>query len=144
VRSNDVSDQTRFIKWFGAGTPAEIEAVAVRYETMLVFSSIATYWCPLINNLDFAWDVGDFAAVHPAEPNSVFFTPEYFAKPLTGSDTQTGTIVHELAHQAGAGLRPEVYGTTDAKMLATSNPANARNNADNYEYFVEDLLWGIP
>jgi peptidyl-Lys metalloendopeptidase len=144
VRSGEVADQNRFIKWFGGATPAEIEAVATRYDTMLLFTSISTYWCPLINNLDFAWDVGDAAAVHPNEPNSVFFTPAYFTMKLTGSDTQTGTLVHEIAHQAGAGLKPEVYGTTKAKALAKSDPTKARNNADNYQYFVEDLLWGVP
>lgn len=144
LKSNATVDQDRYIKWFGAGTPADIKAVISTYETMLPLSIISAYWCPKVNNLAFAWDVGDFAAVDPAAPGAMFFAPDFFTKPLTGANTQAGTVVHELAHQAGAKLRPEVRGPSAVKSLAKTNPANASRNADNYKYYVEDLLWGVP
>jgi len=71
-------------------------------------------------------------------------TPAFFKMPNTGVDSQRGTIVHELTHVVGVGLKPELYGPSEAKNLAKSDPTKARKNSDNYQYYVEDLLWGIP
>ena len=39
---------------------------------------------------------------------------------------------------SNAGTQDHVYGQTDAKSLAKSNPTQAIDNADNHEYFAEN------
>ena len=58
------------------------------------------------------------------------------ADPLIGYDTKLGIIIHELSH-AVARRDDIVYGQYDCKQLAIKDPKAARDNADNYEYFVE-------
>ncbi len=137
-------DLARQQKWFGAlssDTAAKIQNV---YETSLAQASFAQFWCPLSNDLSFKWDVGDLAAVSPDEaPGAIFLTPSFFDLGTSGKDSQMGTFIHELSHLVGIGLHPEVYGTDDALKLASSDPVKAKNNSDNYQYYVEDLIFGI-
>jgi peptidyl-Lys metalloendopeptidase len=144
LKSKDIADQNRFLKWFGSGAPADVSTVLKIYETILTLSSMSTYWCPNNSIPQLVWDVGDLAAVHPSAPGAMFFTPAFFRRPANGKDSQQGTVVHELSHLAGATLKPEVYQPGPAKNLASSNPANARRNGDNFEYYYEDLLFNVP
>jgi peptidyl-Lys metalloendopeptidase len=58
----------------------------------------------------------------------------------TGRDTQGGVIVHEASHyDAGGGTDDHEYGEVPALDLAKDDPEKARNNADNIEYYCEDL-----
>lgn len=57
---------------------------------------------------------------------------------LSGYDSKTSTIVHELAH-ALAYIDDKAYGPDSCKNLAKSAPHLAANNADNYCYFVSTL-----
>jgi peptidyl-Lys metalloendopeptidase len=114
------------------------------YDGALAAAVFTVFWCPVRNDLDFKWEVGDIAAVHPSAPGAMFVTPDFFKLNTTGRDSQQGTLIHELTHIVGIGLHPEVYGVNDAKALAAKNPANARRNSDNYQYYVEDLIFGIP
>lgn len=50
-----------------------------------------------------------------------------------------GTLIHESSHfDANGGTQDFVYGQTDAKSLAQSDPDDAVFNADNHEYFAEN------
>lgn len=132
------------LKWFGPlDSPAGARVQKV-YESSTALASFTLVWCPVQNDLDFAWDVGDLAAVHPSEPGAIFLTPKFFQLKTTGVDSQRGTLVHELTHVTGLGLKPEIYGTTNAKALAKNDAARARLNSDNYQYYVEDLVFGLP
>jgi peptidyl-Lys metalloendopeptidase len=62
----------------------------------------------------------------------------FWSAPLTGIDSRSGTIVHELSHSV-AGTQDIVYGTVNAQTLATNNPGQAVTNADNFEYFAESV-----
>jgi len=138
------ADTARQAKWFGALNSTTAAAVLKVYRDALAASNFTHLWCPVRNDLDFAWQPGDVAAVHSSEPGAIFLTPAFFKMPNTGVDSQRGTIVHELTHVVGVGLKPELYGPSEAKNLAKSDPTKARKNSDNYQYYVEDLLWGIP
>ena len=60
------------------------------------------------------------------------------ASTLTGSDNKMGILTHELSH-AIISTDDIVYGQRGCRELAKNAPADAINNADNYEYFVESL-----
>lgn len=62
----------------------------------------------------------------------------FFTAQLTGEDSRAGTLLHELTHVV-AGTEDYTYGRTNARKRAAGNPNEAVDNADNYEFFMEDL-----
>jgi peptidyl-Lys metalloendopeptidase len=62
----------------------------------------------------------------------------FFKAPLTGDDSRSGTLLHELTHVV-ADTEDHTYGRTNAQERAVGNPNEAVDNADNYEFFMEDL-----
>ena len=54
---------------------------------------------PIKNDLDFQWDIGNYAAAHPSEPGAIFLTAKFFAAGTAGADSQMGTVIHELRRQ---------------------------------------------
>ncbi|MFZ6779700.1 M35 family metallo-endopeptidase [Undibacterium sp. Ji83W] len=131
------------IKWFGALNSSSADAVKKVYDAATGAATFTVFWCPVRNDLEFKWDVGDLAAVHPSVPGAIFLTPDFFKLQTTGSDSQRGTIIHELTHIVGIGLRPEVYGSALTKVLAATDPVKSRRNSDNYQYYIEDLIFGL-
>lgn len=64
--------------------------------------------------------------------------PPYFRARMEGTDARWGILIHEGSHIA-ANTRDHVYRPNGALTLAKDNPAQAAENADNYEYFTETL-----
>jgi len=125
---------TLYTTWFGAYT-------ASRWNT-------ASGTITKINGLSTAiFDCGAsgcssssvFAYVYPTDStHTIYLCNQFWKSGTTGYDTQPGTIVHESSHFNDiGGTQDHAYGTTAAKNLASSNPAQAVKNADNYEYFGE-------
>jgi peptidyl-Lys metalloendopeptidase len=145
VKDPTPADLDRLQKWFGplaSNTAAQLQK---EYAAALTHASFSQFWCPVSNDLDFKWNGGDLAAVHPDAPGAIFLTPDFFKLSTTGADSQIGTFIHELTHLAGIGLKPEeVYGTQKARQLALSDPARARRNSDNFQYYIEDLVFKLP
>lgn len=87
--------------------------------------------------------VGDIAATYVNARGDVeaWFCTAFFALPArVGFDTQAGTVVHELTHSIGHTTDiPGAYGVAGSQNLGTNRPSDAVENADNYEYYVEDL-----
>lgn len=69
----------------------------------------------------------------------IAFAPLFFAAPLKGPNSQVGTLLHEMSHNAADTDDIDgAYGREGAGQLARSNPNQAVRNADNYEFFIED------
>ena len=69
----------------------------------------------------------------------VYLCPIFWVIPVLGTDSQAGTIVHELSHlNAVFGTRDEAYGQRAARELAARDPAAASRNADSWEYLAEN------
>ena len=84
---------------------------------------------------------GVFAFVYPTETatHPIHFCDAFWAASATGTDSKAGTLIHEFSHFVNvATTQDHVYGQTSAHNLAVTTPANAPNNADNYEYFFEN------
>lgn len=128
-----------FSKWLGAPSSDTAKGVAKRLRSGAFFAGFQSYWCPLMNNAEFKWEFGDLAGVHPDSKIDVFFTFDYFDLPLSGQDSQASTLTHEVMHQVGADLWPEIYEKPKLIKLAKVKPADARRNAQSLEYFVEDI-----
>ncbi|MET4730941.1 peptidyl-Lys metalloendopeptidase [Lysobacter enzymogenes] len=80
-----------------------------------------------------------YAYVYANQPYQIYVCNAFWNAPLTGTDSKAGTLVHEMSHfTVVAGTDDHAYGQSAAKSLATSNPTNALDNADNHEYFAEN------
>jgi peptidyl-Lys metalloendopeptidase len=81
---------------------------------------------------------GDFALVTPNQrfQQSMLFCDAFFGgQPYGGYDTQWGSVLHEVTHSA-ANTEDHSYSPRHARNLT---PSEKVDNADNYEYFFENL-----
>ena len=83
--------------------------------------------------------------------NIVGLCEDFFAKAhdgaatvkLRGNDSVAGVLLHELSHNI-CGTKDHAYSMSDALDMAKDEPSKAWYNADNIEYFCEDVMYGIP
>lgn len=127
-----------YITWFGALDNDRVVQVAKNVHDMLhqLTNSRIT-----IHYLGDECEAGDYAYTDSSGHGSlngvnVNLCAAYFTAPLLGSNSQTGTIIHELTHII-FDTDDHEYSQEDCKELARNNPARAIDNADNYEYFIE-------
>ncbi|KAG8760527.1 hypothetical protein FRC11_000270 [Ceratobasidium sp. 423] len=126
------SGTTRYTTWFGAYDANRHSTVRSHFSLIGTDASSVTYDCSSCN-------IDAMAYVYADDPSRVYFCGSYWTAPPTGTDSQAGTIVHELSHfTVNGGTEDHVYGQTRAKNLAQSNPAQAIMNADSHEYFAEN------
>ncbi|MER7046152.1 M35 family metallo-endopeptidase [Streptomyces jumonjinensis] len=78
-----------------------------------------------------------FAYTHKGG-RTIWLCAQFWAASQIGIDSKFGTLVHELSH-AVSFTDDHVYGQSAARNLANTDPAQAITNADNHEYFVEEL-----
>ncbi len=124
---------TRYTTWFGSYT-------INRYQTATThFNSIKDALDNQQINLHCDCTESHLAHVFPNNPYNIHLCTAFWNLDLTGTDSQSGTIIHELSHFiAVADTDDHVYGQSSAQNLASTNPTNALNNADNHEYFAEN------
>ena len=80
-----------------------------------------------------------YAYVYPDAHYTIVLCGVFWQTNTEGSDTQAGTLIHEMSHFTIIGSTQDyVYGHDDAKELASTEPIKATNNAENYEYFAEN------
>ncbi len=124
----------RYRQWFGAYDESRFDLVLGTYENLaaVLATESIQFNCGCDEN-------GFFAFVFPSQPFDVYLCPAFWRASLTGRDSKAGTILHELTHF------PAIQGTDDfayaieTVALAIENPDRAVRNADNYEYFAENV-----
>ena len=80
-----------------------------------------------------------YAYVYPNAQYEVYLCGAFWNSSRTGTDTQAGTLIHEVSHfSVVAGTNDYAYGQADAQKLAKESPEKAVNNAENYDYFAEN------
>jgi len=118
--------------WFGAGKRATIRRTYESILTRLNDPGTLVLACEERNcehNLMGYTDLG-----------SLSVCPEFFnSKANEGYDSRFGTLIHEFSHMV-ADTDDHAYGTGDARRLALEHPAQATDNADNYQYFAEAVV----
>ena len=123
----------RYTTWFGVYASQRYNRVSsnfVKISSAFASANI-TYDCSSKRNV--------YAFVYPSQPYKIYLGRVYWAAPGTGTDSQAGTLIHEMSHfTVVAGTDDLAYGQTAAKALATSDPASAIRNADSHEYFAEN------
>lgn len=81
-----------------------------------------------------------YAYVYPNDKtHTVYLGNPFHAAPDTGTNSKAGTLVHEVSHfNDVAGTDDVTYGTKNSENLAKTSPSDAQNNADNFEYYIEN------
>ncbi|WMS44503.1 M35 family metallo-endopeptidase [Acuticoccus sp. MNP-M23] len=136
LRDTPVADRpnkARYKTWFGVYDTARYTRVLANFSKISETTQSKT--------ITFDCDCNDsaFAYVYPNRPYEVWLCNAFWSANTSGTDSQSGTIVHELSHfTVVAGTDDHQYGHTDAKALAISDPGRAIDNADSHEYYAEN------
>ena len=130
-----LADKTglRYTTWFGVYDPGR-------------YSTVRTNFIAISNAMDNAGVTFDckckqpyFAYVYPNDSYKIYLCKVFWQVNLTGTDSQAGTLIHEMSHfDVVAATDDYVYGQTGAMNLAITDPDLAVNNADSQEYFAEN------
>ena len=134
----DKDAQANFKTWFGSSSDADKEVIKARIQKTLDLNKNydITKFKPAVPKYKDA-----YAYVNQNDTNHVINLGEPFWKaPATGADSKAGTLCHEMSHFADVGKTGDfAYGAFDAKQLAVKDPAKALYNADNFEFYLENV-----
>ncbi|CAM3818370.1 Deuterolysin metalloprotease (M35) family protein [Vibrio aerogenes CECT 7868] len=126
----------RYKTWFGAYTKARYTKVTDHFYKIhdAYTKSAVTMDCYCDPQL---YDA--YAYVYPNQPYHIHICNAFWGSPTKGTDSQSGTLVHEMSHfTVNGGTDDYVYGMSAVRSLAASSPDKAVMNADTHEYFAEN------
>lgn len=134
----DVEDQRLCSKWFGNNHEATRDQLVGIVQRMQQHAGEVK----LVPFEDGKGGPDTFAYVYPDDPRRHVFVGDLFwSTDASPPDSQAGVILHELSHfRDVAGTADHVYGTDGAEHLSAVNPSLALENADNIEYYFEELI----
>ena len=129
----------RFTEWFG-------QVSTERYSTaQLAFDRIASALSNQTIGFDCTCNISNrenvFAFVFANDPFNMNVCPVFFRVPPSGTDSRSGTIVHEISHfnvVIGSDDFQSALNQSGSRQLANSNPSLAIRNANAFEYFAEN------
>jgi len=129
----------RYTEWFGQYSPA-------RYSTaQTAFNRIASALSNRVIGFDCTCDIANrenvFAFVFKNDPFNMNVCPVFFRVAPSGTDSRSGTIVHEISHfdvVISSDDFQSALNQSGSRQLARSNPSAAIRNANAFEYFAEN------
>ena len=124
---------TRYREWFGNNDQQRYNILSGNFDKIAdaLANKEITFNCDC--------DENHYAHVFPTRPYEIFLCNLFWTAPLIGTDSQAGTIIHELSHfNVVAGTDDNAYGQVACRQLAIDNPIDATDNADSHEYFAEN------
>lgn len=146
----NVRDDEIFERWFGKYSPAAEEKVRATLKSIArgIRSGAVTARCARVSPQD--CDVGTYAYVFRDEEYVLNICPAFFRQPFmsflrpgterSDNGSKAGTIVHEISHfEVIASTEDHCYSRSECSDMAIRSPARAIENADSYQYFVEDV-----
>ncbi|HEY0782087.1 MAG TPA: M35 family metallo-endopeptidase [Thermoanaerobaculia bacterium] len=126
----------RYKTWFGAYTTSRYSLVQTQFDKIqdALANQQITFDCDCSDG-----DSGTWAYVFPNQPYVIHLCPMFWASALEGTDSRSGTLVHESSHfYVVASTNDHQYGQSACKTLASTDPDSAIDNADSHEYFAEN------
>jgi peptidyl-Lys metalloendopeptidase len=141
INSGDADTANKAMTWLGVHNSTESEQVKDLLNRALALAANPSFLC---DNSTYV-TLGDvYAHVLPTDPFVIKLGAFFWPAPDTGFDSKPGTLIHEMTHFSSVGATGDLAGdTSSSKVLAQSDPAGARRNANNYEYFVESVAFGL-
>lgn len=157
--SGDAKTLNTMERWFGSGDDVTKAKIVETLSKVSAFVGSFDYRCIYSNDGSFVTTViaketgksvrvdtigSTHAYVYPSGVFTVYLLRKFFESGDSGENSKIGTIIHEGSHFIITGNTDDfAYGTGEALSLAKRSSADAVQNADNYQYFVEDWLFGI-
>ena len=135
VKRWDEATRARSKKWFGSDDDAVRKTMQTRIEKQIKKLESFT-----VKNFSPAeeGEADCYAYVYPAKDDKIYLGKAFDTAPPTGPDSKAGTLTHEMSHYNSVGpTKDHVYGRKNCENLAKESPADAQENADSFEYFVE-------
>jgi peptidyl-Lys metalloendopeptidase len=126
----------RYLTWFGAHTVGLYAKVTGNFSKIsdALSNKAISFGCH-----GSECEPIDYAYVYPNQPYNIFVCSKFWSAALQGTDSRSGTIIHEVSHfGVVAATRDFAYGHNASKSLAAENPPRATSNADSHEYFAEN------
>jgi len=146
----NVGENEIFERWFGKYSPASGEIVRANLKSIAsgLRTGAVTARCARVSPQD--CEVGTYAYVYGDEAYHINICPAFFRQPLmsilrpgterSDNGSKAGTIVHEISHFAVvASTEDHCYSRSLCQDMAERSPARALENADSYQYYVEDV-----
>lgn len=146
----NVGDDEIFERWFGKFSPASGEIVRSNLKSIArgLRTGAVTARCARVNPQD--CEVGTYAYVFGDEAYHLHLCPAFFRQPFmsflrpgterSDNGSKAGTIVHEISHfEVVASTEDHCYSRSLCREMAERSPGRALDNADSYQYFVEDV-----
>lgn len=125
-----------YATWFGAQTTTRLTTVSNNFNA--IANALETETIEFIcgsSDCGASW----YAFVYATDPYKVYLCPVFWTVATSGFNSKADTIVHEVSHfNVVAGTDDHTYGITNSQNLASTNPSQAIENADNYAYFAAD------
>ena len=149
----DSNGGARFTRWFGGPEGDYDPVVRDIYLEMRVNLIFQRFWCLPPNSTTPDWMANTDAFIRRGTVGEIFVTSNFFHLPTSSAMSQAGTIVHEASHQSAKrkvvdddidGDGHNDYGPTAAEKRAGLSSTRARATADNFKYFAEDVVFGVP
>lgn len=134
VAAEDQTVAKRYTTWFGAYSAGRYTAIEAN------FSKLAAAFTE--EEIELRCDCTEdwLAYVYVDDPYIIHLCSDYWVASPVGTDSQAGTLIHEMTHfSVVAATDDVVYGQDGAMELALTNPGQAINNADSHEYFAENV-----
>ncbi|KAH8822254.1 peptidyl-Lys metalloendopeptidase [Flagelloscypha sp. PMI_526] len=121
----------RYTTWFGSYDSTHSGTVLSYFKAISANDFLGfTYDCTC--------DSG-YAYVYADIFGTLYLCPDFWTAPLSGTNSKTGTIIHESSHfKKNGGTFDYEYGHKDTQALAAVNSDEAVMNADSLEYFAEN------
>jgi len=134
LQNTTASTNTVYQHWFGAFDQSRYDTVSKHYQDIgnTLLNDQITY-----DLTGTGCSTSYYAYTHKGG-RTIWLCSQFWLAAQIGTDCMFGTIVHELSH-AVCSTDDYVYGQTGAAKLATTDPGKAIKNADNHEYFAEEL-----
>jgi peptidyl-Lys metalloendopeptidase len=127
------ASSVRYTTWFGKYSSSNLITLKTH------FTNINTVFNTKSMTFDCGCNMNVYAYVYSNAPYKVYLCPLFWSAPATGTDSKSGTLIHETSHfTVVAGNNDYVYGQAGCKSLAVTNPTSAVSNADSHEYFAEN------
>ena len=129
----------RYVEWFGAFTEGRYNNVALGMRR--IAAALANQRIGFDCTCDDPRRQNLFAFVFTNDPFNMNVCPVFFRVAPAGTDSRSGTIVHEISHFNVVAATDDFSSALDqrgSRALAISSPTSAVRNANAFEYFAEN------
>jgi peptidyl-Lys metalloendopeptidase len=122
----------RYTTWFGALDSSRYTTVTNHFVSIedAFYNKAVVVDCGCTQNY--------YAYVYKNQPYKIYVCNAFWSAPNTGTDSRSGTLIHEMSHfTVVADTDDWAYGQSACKKLA-KRANKAIDNADSHEYFAEN------